>query len=333
MPGQKFARLIFSTGALALVLTAHAEIAAIPENVQHAADTYITRTALEAPIRFLSSDLLEGRGPGTRGDELARLYLQTQLEVMGYQPAFPHGAWQQPVELVHMKSAVPASWSFQAKGARVDLKLTDDYSAASGLQADRVTVPNAELVFVGYGIQAPEERWDDFKAMNLTGKILVMMNNNPDWDPHLFAGKRRLYYGRWTYKFESAAQQGAVGAIIIHTTASAGYPWQVVQDTSEYFELPARDEPGLRLKAWMTEDAVRRVLKAGGYDLDRLVTSARSRDFKPVPLGIRTSIDFSNSLSTIRTANVGGLLTFFFYLVVLAALAGVVYLVVRAVHP
>jgi Zn-dependent M28 family amino/carboxypeptidase len=305
---ERFARLAFSTGALALVLAAHAETAAIPESVRHVADTYITRTALEAPIRFLSSDLLEGRGPGTRGDEVARLYLQTRLEAMGYQPGFPNGAWQQPVELVHIKSAVPASWSFQAKGGRVDLKLTDDYSAASGLQTQRVTVPDAELVFVGYGIQAPEERWDDFKGAKLTGKILVMMNNNPDWDPHLFAGKRRLYYGRWTYKFESAARQGAVGAIIIHTTPSAGYPWQVVQDTSEYFELPAGDEPRLRLKAWMTEDAVRRVLKAGGYDLDRLVASARSRAFKPVPLGIRTSIDFSNNLSTIRTANVGGLL-------------------------
>lgn len=305
---RKLARLAFPTASVALILAAHAQTAAIPENVRHAADTYITRPALEAPIRFLSSDLLEGRGPGTRGDEVTRLYLQTQLEAMGYYPAFPDGAWQQPVKLVHIKSEVPASWSFQAKDERVDLKLTEDYSATSGLQTERVTVHDAELVFVGYGIQAPEDRWDDFKRTNLTGKILVMMNNNPDWDPHLFAGKRRLYYGRWTYKLESAARQGAMGAIIIHTTASAGYPWQVVQDTSEYFELPAGDEPRLHLKAWMTEDAVRRVLKAGGYDLDRLVASARSRDFKPVPLGIRTSIDFSNNLSTIRTANVGGLL-------------------------
>ena len=305
---ERFARLAFSTGALALVLAAHAETAAIPESVRHVADTYITRTALEAPIRFLSSDLLEGRGPGTRGDEVARLYLQTRLEAMGYQPGFPNGAWQQPVELVHIKSAVPASWSFQAKGGRVDLKLTDDYSAASGLQTQRVTVPDAELVFVGYGIQAPEERWDDFKGAKLTGKILVMMNNNPDWDPHLFAGKRRLYYGRWTYKFESAARQGAVGAIIIHTTASAGYPWQVVQDNNEHSELPAGNEPRLGLKAWMTEDAVRRVMRTAGYDLDKLIAAARSQNFKPVPLGVHTSLDFTNTLSTIESANVGGIL-------------------------
>jgi len=305
---RKFAKLVFPTASLALMLAAHAETAGIPENVRHAADAYITRAALEAPIRFLSSDLLEGRGPGTRGDEVARLYLQTQLESMGYTAAFPNGSWQQPFDLIDMKSAAPSTWRFDAKGGRVDLRLTEDYSAWSGLQTERVTVPDAELVFVGYGIQAPEDRWDDFKGANLTGKILVMMNNNPDWDPHLFAGKRRLYYGRWTYKFESAARQGAMGAIIIHTTASAGYPWQVVQVHSEIFELPAGGEPRLRLKAWMTEDAVRRVLKAGGYDLDKLVASARSRDFRPVPLGIRTSIDFSNNLSTIRTANVGGLL-------------------------
>ena len=309
MPARhKYPRLPLLAGMLAFLSTTHAEVAAVPEAIRRTADTYITRATLEAPIRFLSSDLLEGRGPGTRGDEVARLYLQTQLEGMGYQPAFANSTWQQPMDLVHIKAAVPPTWSFLAKGARVDLKLRDDFSAASGVQTDRVTVDNAELVFVGYGIQAPEYRWDDFKGTNLTGRILVMMNNNPDWDPNLFAGKRRLYYGRWTYKYESAARQGAVGAIIIHTTASAGYPWQVVQDTSEYFELPTGNRSPLRLKAWMTEEAIRRVMTAGGYDLDKLVAAARSRDFKPVPLGIRTSIEFTDTLSTIKTANVGGIL-------------------------
>jgi Zn-dependent M28 family amino/carboxypeptidase len=305
---RKIARLSLRTGVFAFVIAAHAESALVPDTVRQAANTYITRATLEAPIRFLSSDLLEGRGPGTRGDELARLYLQTQLEGLGYQPAFPNGAWQQPFDLVHIKSAIPGSWTFRAKGVQVDLKLHEDYSAASGQQTDRVTIPDAELVFAGYGIQAPEYRWDDFKGVNLAGKILVMMNNNPDWDPNLFAGKRRLYYGRWTYKYESAARQGAVGAIIIHTTASAGYPWQVVQDTSEFSELPAGNQPRLRLRAWMTEDAVRRVMKAGGHDLDKLIAAARSQNFKPVPLGVQTSMDFTNTLSTIESANVGGIL-------------------------
>ena len=306
--GPKIPRLALTAWAVVLIGMAQADVSPVPQAVQQAASTHITRPILEAPIRFLSSDLLEGRGPGTRGDELARLYLQTQLESMGYQPAFPNGLWQQAFDLIGIKSLIPTTWSFRAKGVQVALKLTSDFSAGSGLQVETVTVPDSELVFVGYGIQAPEYRWDDFKGVNLRGKILVMMNNNPDWDPKLFAGKRRLYYGRWNYKYESAARAGAVGAIIIHTTASAGYPWQVIQDTSEFSELPAGNEPRLRLKAWMTEDAVRRVLTAGGYGLDKLVAAARSRDFKPVQLGIHTSMDFKNTLSTVRTANVGGIL-------------------------
>jgi Zn-dependent M28 family amino/carboxypeptidase len=282
----------------------------VPAAVEQAGQTFITRAALEAPIRFLSSDLLEGRGPATRGDELARLYLQTRLEGMGYQPAFD-GKWQQPFDIISLKGQFPRTWSFQGKNQRVELAWRDDYIAGGGVQSESVSLEDAQLVFVGYGIQAPEFHWDDFKGMNLTGKILVMMNNDPDWDPKLFAGKRRLYYGRWDYKYESAARQGAAGAIIIHTTPSAGYPWQVVQASwgGEHFQLPAGDEPRLKVQAWATEDAVRRLVKSSGFDLDRLIAAARSRSFKPVPLGIRTSLSFTNKLSRVQTANVGGLLT------------------------
>jgi Zn-dependent M28 family amino/carboxypeptidase len=300
---------VFSA-ALALTAAALAQDAPLPKDVEQAAHSYITRAALEAPIRFLSSDLLEGRGPATRGDELARLYLQTRLEGMGYKPAFANDAWQQPFDIVGLKGQFPKSWTFQSKAAPVDLAWRDDYVAFSGLQKDSVAIKDAELVFVGYGIQAPEFKWDDFKGMNLTGKILVMMNNDPDWDPNLFAGKRRLYYGRWVYKYESAARQGAAGAIIIHTTPSAGYPWQVVQSSygGEQFALPEGGEPHVQIKAWATQAAMARLVKAGGFDLDKLVAAARSRDFKPVALGIRTSITFSNTLSRLKTANVGGLL-------------------------
>jgi Zn-dependent M28 family amino/carboxypeptidase len=303
------------SGTLLILVVVSAAAAAgpppVPAAVERAAHAYITRDALEAPIRFLSSDLLEGRGPATRGDELARLYLQTQLEGIGYRPAFEGGAWQQAFDIVGIKSHMPPSWSFEGRSERVPLDWRDDYIAVSGLQTEHVTLEDAELVFVGYGIQAPEYQWDDFKGANLAGKVLVMMNNDPDWDPNLFAGKRRLYYGRWDYKYDSAARQGAAGAIIIHTTPSAGYPWQVVRSSwgGEQFELPAAgNEPRLRLKAWATEGATRRVLRSGGYDLDQLIASARSRDFKPVPLGVRTSIAFTNSLSRVKTANVGGLL-------------------------
>ncbi len=287
-----------------------AQVPTIPEDVDKAARTYITRASLEGPVRFLSSDLLEGRGPATRGDQLARLYLQTQLESMGYQPAFASGEWQQPFDIVALKSQFPATWSFQGKNGNTDLAWRTDYIAASGLQEPSVSIENAELVFVGYGIQAAEFQWDDYKGVDLTGKILVVMNNDPDWDPNLFAGKRRLYYGRWDYKYETAARLGAAGVIIIHTTPSAGYPWQVVQSSwgGEQFELPAAGEPRLKVKAWATEDAVRRLVKAGGHDLAKLVTAARSRAFKPVPLGLRASLSYSNAISRVQTANVGGIL-------------------------
>jgi len=284
--------------------------APVPPPVEEAARTYITRAALEAPIRFLASDLLEGRGPATRADQTARLYLQTRLEGLGYRAAFADGAWQQPLDIVGIRSQLPQQWRFQGKSGSLDLALREDYIGVSGQQSESVSIEDAELVFVGYGIQAPEYKWDDFKGAKLAGKILVMMNNDPDWDPNLFAGTRRLYYGRWTYKYESAARQGAAGAIIIHTTPSAGYPWQVVQSSwgGEQFDLPEAGEARVRLKAWATEEATRRLMKAGGFDFDRLIAAARSRGFKPVPLGLRTSIAFTNHLARSQTANVGGLL-------------------------
>ncbi|HUL47519.1 MAG TPA: hypothetical protein VLV25_10515 [Steroidobacteraceae bacterium] len=281
--------------------------APVPSEVEQSARSHITRPALEAPIRFLSFDLLEGRGPATRADQLTRLYLQTRLEGMGYRPAFGNGEWQQPFDIVGIRSQLPRTWSFQGKRSGVDLAWRDDYIATSGVQSENVSIEDAELVFVGYGIQSPEYQWDDFKGAKLAGKILVMMNYDPDWDPKLFAGKRRLYYGRWDYKYESAARQGAAGAIIIHTTPSAGYPWQVVQSSwgGESFQLPDAGEARVRLKAWATEEAVRRLVKAGGFDLDKLLAAARSRSFQPVPLGVRTSIAFTNQLSRAQTANVG----------------------------
>jgi Zn-dependent M28 family amino/carboxypeptidase len=281
-----------------------------PTAVEAAAKTYITRNTLEAPIRFLASDALEGRGPATRGDELARLYLATQLESLGYQAGGPNGQWQQPFDVVAVKASFPKVWSFQAAGGAVDLKWWDDYIAGSGVQQPQGTIDNAELVFVGYGIEAPEFKWNDFKGRNMRGKVLVMLNNDPDWDPNLFAGKRRLYYGRWSYKYESAARQGVAGAIIIHTTPSAGYPWQVVQSSwsGTQFSLPDEGEARIQVKGWATEEAMRRLMKAGGKDLDKLVAAAHSRNFKPVPLGIRTSLAFANELSRTQTANVAGLL-------------------------
>jgi len=277
---------------------------------ERAAAQQITQYTLEAPIRFLASDALEGRGPATRGDTLTRLYLAAELQSMGYQPAGTNGSYEQPFDVVGITSQAPQTWSFTGKGGEVSLKWYDDYIAASGVQTDAATVRDAELVFVGYGIEAPEYKWDDFKGTDVKGKVLVMLNNDPDWDPKLFAGNARLYYGRWSYKYESAARHGAAGVIIVHTTPSAGYPWQVVQTSwsGEQFELPDAGEPRVQVKGWATEEAVRRLMKAGGKDLDKLVAAARSRNFRPVPLGVRTSIQLNNKISRVKTANVAGLL-------------------------
>ncbi|HUP49565.1 MAG TPA: M28 family metallopeptidase [Thermoanaerobaculia bacterium] len=282
----------------------------LPAGADRAAER-ITRATLEAPIRFLASDLLEGRGPATRGDELTQLYLATEMQALGLEPGGPDGSFYQPFDIVGINAKVPDTWSFRTRGGQtLTLNRWNDFIAASGVQNERAAIENAELVFVGYGIQAPEYRWDDFKNADLKGKVLVILNNDPDWDRKLFEGNRRLYYGRWTYKYESAARQGAAGAIIIHTVPSAGYPWQVVQTswTGEQFELPPTGEPRIEVAAWVTEDAAKQLVSAAGRDLARLVESARSRNFRPIPLGITTSLQLQNAISRKRTANVLGLL-------------------------
>jgi Zn-dependent M28 family amino/carboxypeptidase len=304
--------LVLALAAIPAVSTAAGKAPAaiqLPPGAEKAAKA-IDRSSLEAPIRFLADDLLEGRGPASRGDETAQLYLASTLQLLGYQPILPNGEWQQRFEIVGIKSEVPKTWEFKTGGQTVDLKWWDDFIGAGGAQEPTAALRDAELVFVGYGIQAPEYKWDDFKGVDLKGKVLVMMNNDPDWDPKLFEGNRRLYYGRWTYKYESAARQGAAAAIIIHTTPSAGYPWQVVQTSwgGEQFELPAAGEPRIQFRAWATEDATRKLFQAAGKDLGKLIEQARSRDFKPVPLGITTSLTFTNRLDKTRTTNVLGLL-------------------------
>jgi Zn-dependent M28 family amino/carboxypeptidase len=205
---------------------------------------------------------------------------------------------------------MPKQWTFSRGGKSAAFDWWNDYIAASGVQSERGSIKNAEVVFVGYGIQAPEYGWDDFKGQDLKGKVLLMLNNDPDWDPSLFAGDTRLYYGRWVYKYESAARQGAAGAIIIHTAASAGYPFQVVQTSwsGEQVELPAQGEPRLQAKGWLTEEAARELVSFAGNDLGKLIEAAKSKDFAPVSLGVTTSLAFENTINRASTANVYGVL-------------------------
>ena len=274
---------------------------------------HITAERLRAHVEALASDRFEGRGPGSRGDVAARAWMAERLHELGYAPAGPDGSWEQAFEIVGVTARMPATWRFRPKAGtqgQVTLAWGADYVAESGVQQTNVIVPESELVFVGYGIRAPEEDWDDFKGVDLRGKVLLVLNSDPDWDPALFGGERRLYYGRWTYKFEEAGRQGASGVIIVHTTESAGYPWGVVESSwrGQQFDLPQGDEPRALINAWTTEDGARRLTTLGGHDLDALVASARSRDFRPVPLGVRTTLEFETTMQRTTTANVLGLL-------------------------
>jgi Zn-dependent M28 family amino/carboxypeptidase len=282
---------------------------AVLTDEERAASLAIRENRLRADIRFLSSDPLEGRGTGTRGDRLARSYLASRFEAIGLEPGAPGGSWEQGFELVGVTAACPDVLRVSKGPASASLRVLDDYVAVSGVQAGQAVLDDAEIVFVGYGIVAPEHRWDDFKGADVKGRVLLFMNSDPEADPQLFAGKRRLYYGRWDYKFGMAARLGAAGAIVLHTDASAGYGWKVVQTswTGEQMSLPALPgEPALAVKAWVTEEAGRRVARLGGYDLDGLRAAAERRDFRPVPLGVRVSLALRNEVSRRSTANVVG---------------------------
>jgi Zn-dependent M28 family amino/carboxypeptidase len=271
----------------------------------------ITAASLAAHVRFLADDLLEGRAPASRGGELGMRYIAANMERLGLQPAGDNGGWLQPFDIVGLVSTVTTPITATAAGGKsLALKPFVESIVAPGQQADATSIKDADVVFVGYGITAPEQKWDDWKGVDVKGKVVVVMNNDPESDPALFAGKTRLYYGRWDYKYAEAARHGAAGVIIIHTEPSAGYPWQVVQSswTGEQFELPAGKEPRVQLRMWATEEASRALAKLGGHDLDELRKAAEKRDFKPVALGVKMSAAIKTKLTRVRTANVLGML-------------------------
>jgi hypothetical protein len=270
----------------------------------------ITADDMRRNVIELANDKFEGRGPGSRGDEAARDYLIAEMQEMGLQPGAADGGWQQRFDLVGITAEQPEVWTFTKGVESLTFKQWDQFIAGSGVQEERVAFEDAEVVFVGYGITAPEYDWDDYAGQDLSGKLVLIVNNDPAWDADLFGGESRLWYGRWDYKYLNAARHGAVGAIIIHTTPSAGYPFQVVQTswTGEQFELPAGDEARSQVEAWLTEESSRALVKMAGHDLDELRTAADNRDFEPVPLGITTSLAMDVSLNRVSTANVLGLI-------------------------
>ena len=277
----------------------------------HAAEQTILAANLLTDVTRIAGDEFEGRGAGSEGDVNARAFLAGRLGEMGYEPFFDNESYEQKVEIVGLTVKDPQDLQFSMEnGASVKYNFGDEYMIMAGAQEPEISVEDAEVVFVGYGIQAPEENWDDFKGVDLEGKVLLMLNDDPDWDAELFGGERKLSYGRWTYKYASAAQQGAAGAIIIHTTESAGYPWQVVRASNigEQFELKAGDEPRTQFNGWLSWEGSQVLTALGGHDLGKLIESARSRDFIPVPLGVTTSVDLTVEVTAKSTANVAGVL-------------------------
>jgi Zn-dependent M28 family amino/carboxypeptidase len=277
----------------------------------------ISENALRAHIKFLSDDRLEGRGTGARGGETAALYVAEQFEGMGLKGAGAKGSFWQPVSLVGVKADPKTELRINGPGNAESFKFADDFVAFTGEQTEHVSV-KTELVFVGYGIDAPEQKWNDYKgpAEDYRGKILVMLVNDPPAttaEPDLFGGRRLTYSGRWTYKFEEAARRGAVGALLLHTNESAGYPWSVVRTSngSWRFDIARTSDdktPFLKIRAWMTDDAARRMMQLAGQNLDDLRKRAASRDFKPVKLNLTGSIDLNSEVKRVEAPNVVAIL-------------------------
>jgi len=253
--------------------------------------------AIAAHDKFLASDLLEGRGPGTRGDQLAIEYIAAQFEALGLKPDGDNGTYFQKVSLIGVAmDPDKTTLSLTKEGAPAigPLKHLEQFVGDDETQArdnNASSALDSELVFVGHGVVAPEYKWNDYKDLDTKGKTLVMLVDDPPAnaaEPDLFKGKARTYYGRWTYKYEIGGAKGADAVILIHTNDAAGYPWSVVRNSwgGEHSYLHrAANEPALKLAAWITEDVAKQLFKAAGQDLDALTKAAASRDFKPVVLG------------------------------------------------
>ncbi len=262
---------------------------------------------IRADVKFLSSDLLEGRGVGTRGGALATDFLATEFALAGAKPAGDGGSYFQKVPLVGVETQPDSELAAVAGDRTIPLKYLDDFVGANERQRPQEEF-DAEAVFAGFGIVAPEFRWDDYKGVNVRGKMLVLFTNEPDSnDPKFFAGRALTYYGRWTYKYEEALRHGALGVVIIHTTPTATYGWKVVRNSwgreQSYVRVGA-DEPALAFAGWVTEDAGGRILALSGHTVAQLLAAANSRDFRPIPLGFHLRGRLISKIRDEETRNV-----------------------------
>jgi Zn-dependent M28 family amino/carboxypeptidase len=284
------------------------------EPAEHAASVIDTGRMLDQ-IRTLSSDEFEGRAPASAGEEKTIAYLVEQFRGMGLKPGNPDGTFVQEVPLIGFKTETHGR--LRAGDQTIALEDQDDWVAVSRRQVPEVRVKDSEIVFVGYGVVAPEYGWDDYKGLDVRGKTLLMLVNDPPvpdpddptkLDDGLFKGRAMTYYGRWTYKYEIAAEKGAAAVLLIHETEPAGYPYEVVRGSwgRENFDLPADDGNAGRaaFEAWIPIETAKKLLSACGRDLDALKRAAASRDFRPVPLGATFSGEATTTLRRTTSRNV-----------------------------
>jgi Zn-dependent M28 family amino/carboxypeptidase len=268
----------------------------------------VTEPTLRGHLAFLSDDLLEGRGTGQRGGDLTMSYLEHQASIIGLKPA--NGAsYRQPVRIAGLHTLTDQS-PMTFVGGKETLTPVFGKDVVFGSGTTRTEIPlDGELIFVGYGITASEEGWDDYKGLDCRGKVLVMMVNDPqptEAEPNRFAGKALTYYGRWTYKFEEAKRKGALGVLLIHTTPSASYGWSVVENgwSGERFQLAGEGNP---LQGWMTEGFAKRLFASAGLDLDEQRAAAEKKSFKPVPLNQKLNGTLRSQVREVEQANIAGI--------------------------
>ena len=265
---------------------------------------------IRAHVKFLSDDLLEGRGTGARGGDIAAQYIAAQFALDGLKPAGDGGGYLQKVEFTGVHTLPATTVSLQPEhGNALDLKLGEDYVTNDQTQTDSVDI-DAPIVFVGYGIEAPEYHWNDFKDVDVKGKVLLLIvNEPPSKDPRFFMGETMTYYGRWTYKFEEAARKGAIGALIVHRTDLASYGWNVVRNSwsGEQVYLSNDKEPRLKSASWIQLDVARQLFNASGLNLDEMMTSAGTRQFKARELPVRYKAHIVSTVRKFASYNVLGL--------------------------
>ncbi len=270
----------------------------------------ITPEHIRWHVRYLSHDLLEGRGTGQRGGELAAEYIATQFAEYGLKPAGDHGTYMQRVPLVGITTLPETQFSLVPKqGETMNLRPLDEYVAYDHTQQAQSDV-DADIVFVGYGIEAPEYTWDDYKGQDVRGKVLLMLVNEPSSDdPKFFKGKALTYYGRWTYKYEEAARKGAVGVILVHQTQMASYPWEVVRNSNSGEKSFLKLEgPALKVASWVQLDVAKRLASASGMDLDKMLQEAQSRDFHPVNVHAKLRAHLVSKVRHFESTNVVAML-------------------------